>query len=468
MKGIFKRALMIITLMLVMSAMSKVNVKADTTWGSYFGDTDEDWYEAAGGELIVRSDSEWSAEMDYIGWGGIWGAQVYQDVARGVGNVNVVKGGKYFLSFDMTSSGCNKWVYIKVTTGENVAYNDWIYLERGKTYHYNEYFVANGNADSIYFGMGGEFGDRTGVVTDGDVDVRYALHRELFGTYVTWDVDPLYATTITCSNFSLIRGKGSESGTWGDGATFKYNGNELTISGAGTIGESFCDTSAEKLTISEGIVGIKENTFKGFSSLKEITIPSTVITIGSNAFSGCDSLKKITVLSKDCAFVGSGIAKGAVIYGYKDSTAETYAKLYGHQFVELGTSNSNNPSGGITTNKPAGNTGTNKPAEATSSTKNMLKKVTSLKVKNLKKKKVKITWKKIKGAKGYEIVYAKNKKFTKDVNTKKVKKASKTSLTIKGLQKKKTYYFKVRAYNTVNGKTVYGEWSKVKKIKIKK
>lgn len=346
MKKMFKRALMVITLMLVMSAMSNIDVKADTTWGSYFG-ANEGWYEGAEGNLVVRSASEWSANMDMIGWGGIWGAQVYQDVARGVGNVNVVRGGKYYLSFDMTSSGCNKWVYIKVTTGENVVHNDWIYLEKGKTYHYSEFFVANRNADSIYFGMGGDFGDRAGVSTDGDTDVRYALHQELFGTYVTWDEDPTYSTTITCSNFSLVRGKGTESGIWDDNSTFKYNGYELTISGSG-------------------------------------------------------------------------------------------------------------------------NTGTNKPAEATSSTKNMLKKVTSLKVKNLKKKKVKITWKKIKGAKGYEIVYAKNKKFTKDVNTKKVKKASKTSLTIKGLQKKKTYYFKVRAYNTVNGKTVYGEWSKVKKIKIKK
>ena len=40
-------------------------------------------------------------------------------------------------------------------------------------------------------------------------------------------------------------------------------------------------------------------------------------------------------------------------------------------------------------------------------------------------------------------------------------KASKNKLT-----SKKTYYFKVRAYTKVNGKTVYGKWSKVKTVKV--
>ena len=31
----------------------------------------------------------------------------------------------------------------------------------------------------------------------------------------------------------------------------------------------------------------------------------------------------------------------------------------------------------------------------------------------------------------------------------------------------KTYYIKVRAYKTVNGKKYYGNWSTVKKVKVK-
>ena len=43
-----------------------------------------------------------------------------------------------------------------------------------------------------------------------------------------------------------------------------------------------------------------------------------------------------------------------------------------------------------------------------------------------------------------------------------VVKGSKSKLT-----SKKTYYFKVRAYKTVDGKKIYSAWSTVKSIKIK-
>ena len=39
---------------------------------------------------------------------------------------------------------------------------------------------------------------------------------------------------------------------------------------------------------------------------------------------------------------------------------------------------------------------------------------------------------------------------------------------IKKIKKKKTYYFRIRGYNILNGKKIYGKWSKSKKIKISK
>ncbi len=85
------------------------------------------------------------------------------------------------------------------------------------------------------------------------------------------------------------------------------------------------------------------------------------------------------------------------------------------------------------------------------------------KVKNLKGKKVKLTLKKIENAKGYQIAYATDKKFRK----KKLFTSKKMIVTVRKLKKKKTYYFKVRAYSSVNGKKKYGKWSNVKKIKIR-
>ena len=91
-------------------------------------------------------------------------------------------------------------------------------------------------------------------------------------------------------------------------------------------------------------------------------------------------------------------------------------------------------------------------------------KVVLLSVKNIHGKKISIKWRKDKTAKGYQIQYAANKKYKKG---KKIT-TSKIKYTIKKLKKKKTYYVRVRAYTVNNGKKVYGKWSKVKEVKIKK
>ena len=86
--------------------------------------------------------------------------------------------------------------------------------------------------------------------------------------------------------------------------------------------------------------------------------------------------------------------------------------------------------------------------------------------KNNKAKTCTVKWKAVSDAKGYEVQYAFDKKFKKKVKT---KTATKTSLKLKKLKKGKTYYVRVRAYqiNALGGK-IYGDWSKAKKVKIKK
>lgn len=80
---------------------------------------------------------------------------------------------------------------------------------------------------------------------------------------------------------------------------------------------------------------------------------------------------------------------------------------------------------------------------------------------------MKISWKKQKNASGYEVYRStkKNKSFKK-ITT--LKKAGKVIYVNKKLKKGKTYYYKVRAYKVVSGKKVYGKFSTIKKIKIKK
>lgn len=85
------------------------------------------------------------------------------------------------------------------------------------------------------------------------------------------------------------------------------------------------------------------------------------------------------------------------------------------------------------------------------------------------KKSLKVKIKKVSSqATGYEIQYSTSKKFTKSTTkTKKVTSYKTTSVTIKSLKSKKTYYVRVRTYKTVGGKKYYSNWSSYKSKKTK-
>ena len=99
-------------------------------------------------------------------------------------------------------------------------------------------------------------------------------------------------------------------------------------------------------------------------------------------------------------------------------------------------------------------------------------KLNTLKVKSKAKKKINVTWKKVKKAKGYQIQVSAKKNFKKVIFKKDLKK---TKLTIKNkkIKSKKTYFVRVRAYATYkdkNGKAikVYSKWNKkLRKVKVK-
>ncbi len=95
-----------------------------------------------------------------------------------------------------------------------------------------------------------------------------------------------------------------------------------------------------------------------------------------------------------------------------------------------------------------------------------VKRATIKKAVNLKGKKIKLSWRKVSGAGGYQIRYALSKKKLKKAKLKKVKK-NKVTYTIRKLKKRK-YFIQVRAYKIVNKKTYYGAWSKTKKVKVRK
>ena len=90
----------------------------------------------------------------------------------------------------------------------------------------------------------------------------------------------------------------------------------------------------------------------------------------------------------------------------------------------------------------------------------------SLKVKNVKTKKAKITWTKSQSADGYKIYVKgpKDKKFKCRIS----KNSKVKSTTHKGLKKGMIYKYKIRAYKIINGKYVYSPYSRTVTVKIKK
>ena len=86
--------------------------------------------------------------------------------------------------------------------------------------------------------------------------------------------------------------------------------------------------------------------------------------------------------------------------------------------------------------------------------------------KSKKKNRVILKWNKVTGADGYRIQYSLKKNF-KSEKTINIHNGEKTKLTVKKLKSKKTYYFRIRAYQRTNNKTGYGKWSAVKKTAVR-
>ncbi|MCR5272329.1 MAG: hypothetical protein K6E13_05025 [Lachnospiraceae bacterium] len=100
-----------------------------------------------------------------------------------------------------------------------------------------------------------------------------------------------------------------------------------------------------------------------------------------------------------------------------------------------------------------------------------LSKVKSLKVTNKKGRKIYVSYKKVSGASGYQIAVASKKSMSgaKKYNTTAKKTYIKSGGKAIKYKKGKTYYVRVRAYKKDSkGTKIYGSWTSVKKVKIKK
>lgn len=91
-----------------------------------------------------------------------------------------------------------------------------------------------------------------------------------------------------------------------------------------------------------------------------------------------------------------------------------------------------------------------------------LRKVSGVRISKASGSKVKARWSGVSGASGYQIAKSvcKTKKYSI------VKTSSGSSATLK-TKRNRTYFFKVRAYRTENGKKIYGPWSQPMKYRLR-
>jgi hypothetical protein len=306
--------------------------------------------------------------------------------------------------------------------------------------------------------------------------------------------------------------------------------------GVTTIGSlSFFDCiSLESIDIPESVINIESAAFAGCTSLSSVSIPKSVLNICDEAFIGCDNLKEIKIYNKEAVIDEvdgyETIPSTTTIYGYKNSTAQTFADAHGNNFVELIENDTENEQTDKNTTENASKNKTKLTTKNTtiklskkSYTYNGKAKKPTVKVYNskgkvlkskyytvtyknntkvgkatltikfkgkytgtikatytikpkataftgtsAKKKSVVLTWKKqTKQVTGYQIQYATNSKFTKNKTTVLVKGAKKSSETITGLSGKTKYYFRIRTYKNVIGKKYYSAWSKTQAVKTK-
>ena len=95
--------------------------------------------------------------------------------------------------------------------------------------------------------------------------------------------------------------------------------------------------------------------------------------------------------------------------------------------------------------------------------------VTSIsKVKNSAKKKITVTWKRNKTCSGYTIQYSLDKRFRSGVKTIYIGKNRTTKKILSGFAKGKTYYVRLASYKKIGSTKILSNWSKVKKVKIRK
>ena len=106
-------------------------------------------------------------------------------------------------------------------------------------------------------------------------------------------------------------------------------------------------TGLTAAAISETVQTIDESAFQGCTGLREVTLPASLVELDAYAFSNCRNLRSLTFLCPLCSIDWDCLANSnrVTIYGYTDSTAESFAEDHGYPFVSIGSGDFSGPCG---------------------------------------------------------------------------------------------------------------------------
>ena len=254
------------------------------------------------------------------------------------------------------------------------------------------------------------------------------------------------------------------------------------------------------VTFATGIKTIPTKTLWNAKYVKTVTIPVSVKNINNYAFNGCSNLEtvcfngakadwdrisigihnepltnaklvtlrdnKITASNCICSYsqkartisLGAKALAGKLRY----SSSNSGVKVDGNGNVTIKAKFSGSAKITISTSGDDKYAGTSKVISVT-----VPKRPSISGLKSKKAGRMTVKWSKKNSCTGYQIQYSRKSSF-KSRKTVTISKKSTTARTIKGLKKGKRYYVRVRAFNTVNGKKYYSNWSTAKKVKIRK
>ncbi len=329
----------------------------------------------------------------------------------------------------------------------------------------------NGNAQfldtiMIYQSMSGDADSGTSAFTMSGGSLT-SKSGHVFHVTNTTGVITLSGVTISNEDSSNVLLSVCDDGWSGGSNIATLNASAQALSGAVLVGSD--STLNMSLSGSSSFTGYVSGSITNAAGTAVSSSVGTVaVTLDSTSTWTLTADSYVTSFSGSASNVNSN---GHTLYVNGQALSGTTSTTSSDSSSSTSDSSSSTSDSSSSTSDSSSSTATT--AKSGSSTKVTISSKPVIKSVKGQKKKITVKWKAIKkNKKGkallkkiskIQVQYSTSKKFTKSTTVTKSLKKSKTSITIKGLKRKKTYYVRVR----YAGSTGVSKWSTVKKVRTK-